>query len=104
MGILVICSYRPKPGQEDEARALMAAHVPLLRRHKLITERPVVQGVAADGALIEVFEWASEAASRGAPAIPEVGAHWKKMAEAMDFVPLSSLGEAQHPFAHFTPV
>ena len=24
MGILVICSYRPHPGHEDEARMLMA--------------------------------------------------------------------------------
>jgi len=26
------------------------------------------------------------------------------MSEVMDFVPLAQLPEAQHPFAHFTPV
>ena len=54
MGILVICSYKPHPGREDEARLLMQGHVPLLRQHALITERPVMQGIAKDGALIEI--------------------------------------------------
>ena len=27
MGILIICSYRPHPGHEEDARLLMAAHV-----------------------------------------------------------------------------
>ena len=49
MGTLVICSYKPRAGHEDEARLLMQGHVPLLRSHDLITDREVVQGVAADG-------------------------------------------------------
>jgi hypothetical protein len=104
MGILVICSYRPKPGHEDEARLLMEGHIPLLRAHGLITERAVVQGVAAAGELVEVFEWESIEKSRGAPAIAEIGAHWKAMGEVMDFVPLAQLPEAQHAFAHFNPI
>jgi hypothetical protein len=36
--------------------------------------------------------------------IAEVAQHWKNMAEAMDFVALSSLSETQRPFAHFTPI
>lgn len=104
MGILVICSYKPKPGRQDEARRLMDGHVPLLRRHGLITERAVVRGVGKGGELVEIFEWDSEEKSRSAPGIPEIGAHWKKMAEAMDFVPLASLPEAQREFAHFSPI
>jgi hypothetical protein len=104
MGILVICSYRPHAGREDEARLLMAGHVPLLREHGLITDRPVVQGVAQDGALVEIFEWESVEKSRGAPAIAEIGAHWKAMGEVMEFVPLAQLTEAQHAFAHFSPI
>ena len=104
MGILVICSYKPKPGMESEARRLMAAHVPLLRAHGLITERAVVRGAGKDGELVEIFEWESEEKSRAAPAIPEIAAHWKAMSEAMDFVPLASLPEAARPFAHFLPV
>ena len=103
MGILVICSYKPKAGREDEARRLMAGHVPLLRRHDLITGRAAIAGTGKNGELIEIFEWVSEEKSRGAPAIPEVGAYWKAMAEAMDFVALASLPEAQRSFAHFTP-
>jgi hypothetical protein len=104
MGILVICSYRPHPGHEDEARMLMQAHVPLLRDHGLITERAAVQGVAKDGALVEIFEWESVEKSSGAPAIAEIGAHWKAMSAVMDFVPMASLAESQHAFAHFTPL
>ena len=104
MGILVICSYRPQAGHEDEARILMAGHVPLLRDHALVTGRPVIQGVAQDGALVEIFEWESVEKSRGAPAIAEIGAHWKAMSAVMDFVPLAQLAEAQHAFAHFNPL
>ena len=104
MGILVICSYRPHEGHEDEARMLMAGHVPLLREHGLITDRAVVQGVAQDGALVEIFEWESVEKSRGAPALPEIAAHWKAMSAVMDFVPLAELSEARHPFAHFSPI
>jgi hypothetical protein len=104
MGILVICTYRPHAGHEQEAQALMAAHVPLLRQHQLITDRAVVQGVAKDGELVEIFEWESVEKSRGAAGIAEIGAHWKAMSEVMDFVPLAQLPEAQHAFAHFTPV
>jgi len=70
----------------------------------LITDRKEVQGVAANGELMEVFEWESVEKSRGAPAIAEIGAHWKAMGEVMDFVPLSEVPEAQHPFAHFNPI
>lgn len=104
MGILVICSYKPHPGREDEARMLMQGHVPLLRAHDLITERSVVHGIAKTGELIEIFEWQSVEKSSGAPAIAEIGAHWKAMSEVMDFVPMTSLAECQHAFAHFTPL
>ncbi len=104
MGILVICSYKPKPGHEDAARRLMAEHVPLLRAHDLITERAMVQGAGKNGELVEIFEWASEEKSRAAPGIAQIGAHWKAMSEVMDFVPLASLPEAQRSFAHFVPL
>ncbi|HXS08135.1 MAG TPA: hypothetical protein VN723_15190 [Rhizomicrobium sp.] len=104
MGILVICSYKPRPGHEDEARELMAAHVPLLRKHDLVTDRAVVQGEGKDGTLVEIFEWDSREKSVSAPSIPEIGAHWKAMAAAMEFVPMASLSEAQREFAHFTPL
>jgi hypothetical protein len=104
MGILVICSYRPHVGHEQEARMLMAGHVPLLRAHGLITERPVIQGVAKDGELVEIFEWESVEKSRDAPGIAAIGDHWKAMSAVMDFVPMAQLAESQHAFAHFEPI
>jgi hypothetical protein len=104
MGILVICSYKPKSGRENDARRLMDGHVPLLRQHGLVSERSVVRGLGKSGELVEIFEWVSEEKSRAAPTVAEVGAHWKAMAEAMDFVALASVPEAQAPFAHFTPL
>lgn len=104
MGILVICSYQAKPGLEEEARSLLAQHVPTLRKHGLVTDRTVTQGEGAERSFVEIFEWASEEKSRMAPTIAEVAQHWKSMAEAMDFVALSSLSETQRPFAHFRPI
>jgi hypothetical protein len=104
MGIPVICSYRAKLGREDEARRLLAQHVPTLRKHGLVTERAVIQGEGADRSLVEMFEWASEEKSRMAPTIAEVAELWKSMSETMDFVPLSALSEAQKSFAHFKPL
>lgn len=83
---------------------MMADHVPLLRKHDLITARPVVQGEGKDGTLVEIFEWDSREKSINAPSIPEIGTYWKAMAAAMEFVPLASLSEAQREFAHFTPL
>lgn len=104
MGILVVCSYKPRTDRAEEAKRLMEAHVPILRKHGLVTERAVVRGMGKDGALVEIFEWESREKSISAPSIPEVGTHWKAMAEAMEFVPLASLSEAQREFAHFTPL
>ncbi|HWC63624.1 MAG TPA: hypothetical protein VG501_08375 [Rhizomicrobium sp.] len=98
MGILVICSYRPK---SEAARRLMDDHVPLLHKHGLVTERTAIRGAGRNGEWVEIFEWVSEEKSRAAPGIPEIGAHWKTMAEVMDFVPLASLPESRKPFARF---
>jgi hypothetical protein len=56
MGILVICSYKPKPGRENDARRLMDGHVPLLRQHGLVSDRSVVRGIGKSGELVEIFE------------------------------------------------
>ena len=64
----------------------------------------MVQGVGKDGELVETFAWESLEKSRGAPGIAEVGAQWKAMSAGMDFVPLASLPEAPHAFAHFNPI
>lgn len=102
--ILVICSYKAKPGQDNALRAIMHEHVPALQRLGLATARAPMAMRAADGVYVEVFEWASEAASRSAHDHPEVKRIWGRFAEVCDFVPLASVTEAGKPFAHFHPV
>jgi hypothetical protein len=58
----------------------------------------------ADGVYVEVFEWASEAASRSAHDHADVQRIWGRFAEACDFVPLAVVKEAASPFAHFQPL
>jgi len=104
MGIVVICSYMPKPGGEAKLIELLKKHGPTLRAEGLITDRPSTFLKSAEGAYLEVFEWESEEASRGAHANPRVGPIWGAMAEVASFVPLASLEQTQTPFAHFEPI
>ena len=104
MGILVICSYKPKPGRAADVMAQVGRHVPVLKAEGLVTDRPPLVMTAADGTVVEIFEWLSEEASRSAHANPKVSEIWGALADAADFVPLSALEEAAGPFAHFTPV
>lgn len=104
MGILVICSYKPKPGHEADVEALMARHVAALQGEGLATACAPLQMKAADGTYLEIFEWVSEDAARAAEGNAVVGEIWGAFAKVCDFVPLKSLPETATPFAHFTPV
>jgi hypothetical protein len=59
---------------------------------------------AKDGAMIEVFEWASPAAIEEAHSNPRVQAMWKRFAACCDYAPLNTLAEAADLFAEFEPV
>jgi hypothetical protein len=102
-GEVVLATYRPKPGGDAALRALIARHVPTLRRVQLATDRPVLLLRAADGTYVEVFEWRPGGAEQ-AHDHPEVAALWGEMAQVADFVRLADLAEAAHPFPHFAPV
>lgn len=104
MGILVICSYRPKPGKAADLDAVVARHVPALRAEGLLGDAPHQAMKAKDGSVVEIFEWKSEADARSAEGNPRVQEIWRAFAQAADFIPLSTLEESQRPFAHFTPV
>jgi hypothetical protein len=103
-GIVVICSYRPKAGRGDELLAILRGHVPKLRGLGLATGYPRQLLTAADGTILEIFEWESEAASRGAHEHPEVKKLWESIAALAEFVPLQNLPETARPFAHFEQV
>jgi len=102
-GEVVMAMYRPKAGGDAALRAIIARHVPTLRRVHLATDRPVLLLRAADGTYVEIFEWRPGAAQQ-AHEHPEVEALWGEMAQVADFVRLADLAEAARPFPHFAPV
>ena len=99
--LIVIVAYKPKPGKEEELRALTREHVPLLRSEGLATDRPVVVAQAADGTLIEVFEWEAGGVEK-AHNNPVILKLWERYWEACSVTPLNTLAEAESPFAGFT--
>lgn len=99
-----IAAYRPKPGQEEELRAVVADHVPLLRAEGLATSRAPIVMQAADGTVLEVFEWVSSAAIGAAHENPRVQQLWVRFNAACDYVPLKELAEVQGLFAGFRPL
>jgi hypothetical protein len=102
-GEVVMAMYRPKAGRDAEVRALIAKHVPALRRLGLATSRPVLLLRASDGTYVEIFEWVPGGAQR-AHESPDVGAIWKAYEPVCDYVSLKDLPDANRPFPHFRPV
>jgi hypothetical protein len=100
---LAIAAYRPKAGKEAALMALAQEHVAYLRSIGAATSREHILATAADGTLIEVFEWA-EGGLQMAHAHSGLMEMWKRYAEACDYVPLASLVEAQQMFASFVAV
>jgi quinol monooxygenase YgiN len=97
----VLASFRPKPGQADALLAVVREHVPALQRLGLASGRATLIMRAADGTIVEAFEWASPAAIDAAHQNPEVLAMWERFAAACDYTALKDLAEVQHPFAEF---
>ena len=100
---LSIVAYKPKPGKEAELMILAKEHVPFLQSIGLAADRPHMIATAADGIIVEVFEWVQGGIekARSHPAVAEL---WQRYAEVCDYVPLNSLVESSHMFANFTPV
>ncbi|WP_184545101.1 hypothetical protein [Mucilaginibacter sp. FT3.2] len=101
---IVIVAYRPKPGKAAALKELTKTHVPRLKAEGLVTNREAVIMEAADGTIVEVFEWLSAEAIKQAHANPVVHQLWAEYAEVCDYVNLNSLAEAQNMFAEFSPV
>ena len=104
MGRMVIVAYRPRPGKERDLLQLTREHVPILRAAGLATDRPPYAMRAADGTIVEVFEWQSEQAIATAHENPQVQAMWGRYAAACEYVSLDSLAEAHQMFAGFEPI
>jgi hypothetical protein len=104
MGRSVIVAYRPKPGKERELLAVVEKHLEVLRGEDLGTDRPAHVMRAADGTVLEVFEWQSSDAIARAHSSPTVQSLWREFGEACEYVPLASVAEAQQLFAEFEAI
>jgi len=104
MGRIVIVAYKPKPGRDSGLLQAVAKHLEVLGKEGLVTDRPAYVMGAADGTILEVFEWRSADAIQAAHANPAVQALWAEFAAVCDYVPLSSLAETHQMFAEFNAV
>ncbi len=101
MGRIVMVAYRPKVGKEADLEALVRTHVPKLQGLGLATQRMPVTMRAADGTVVEVFEWSSPDAIEQAHANADVQAMWADFAEACDYLPIAEVPEAARLFSEF---
>jgi hypothetical protein len=104
MGRCVIVAYTPKPGREQALLAVVKKHLDVLQGEGLVTDKPAYVMRAANGTIVEVFEWRSAEAIEKAHANPAVLALWGEFEAACDYTPLSKLKEAQDTFAEFEAV
>lgn len=104
MGRFVIAAFRPRPGRSADLQRVVGKHWQVLQAEGLVTERPRQVMQAADGTVIEVFEWRSAEAIEQAHANPRVQALWAEFEAACEYLPLAALAEASHPFSEFEPL
>lgn len=101
MGRFVIAAFRPKPGMEQQLRSVVERHWRILDEQGLVTQRPRHVMQAADGTVIEVFEWRSAQAVDDAHRNVAVRALWADFDAVCEYVPIATLPESQHPFSEF---
>lgn len=89
---------------DDALLAAVRKHLQVLRAENVVTDRPAYVMRAADGTIVEVFEWSSAEAIARAHSAPAVHALWAEFAAACDYRPLSGLAECQQLFAEFESV
>ncbi|MFO1328298.1 MAG: hypothetical protein U1F56_13140 [Rubrivivax sp.] len=104
MGRVVIVGYRPKPGMEVALAALASRHWSVLREQALVSERPPQLMRAADGTVVEVFEWLCAESIERAHHNAAVQALWSEFAALCDYVPLAQVPEAARLFSEFEPL
>jgi hypothetical protein len=104
MGRFVIAAFKPKPGMAPQLLAVVDKHWRILAEQGLVTERPRYAMQAADGTVLEVFEWRSPEAIDAAHHNPAVLALWGEFEATCEYVPLAALPESQHPFSEFRPL
>ena len=104
MGSISVACYKPKPGCEEALVELVRSHLPPLRAQGLVTDRSSIMMRAADGTIVEIFEWVSQEAIAGAHNNPAVLDLWKQFEAVCSYETPSNLPEFQNMFGHFEPV
>jgi quinol monooxygenase YgiN len=104
MGRFVIVAYTPKAGNDQQLLAAVKKHLQVLRNEQFVTDKPAYVMRAADGSIIEVFEWRSAEAIQQAHSNPAIQALWAEFGAACDYTPLSKLAETHQMFAEFDAV
>ena len=104
MGSISVACYKPRPGCEQALLELVRNHLPPLRAQGLVTERTPIVMRAADGTIVEIFEWVSKEAIAGAHTNAVVLDLWKRFEAACWYETPSNLTEFQNMFAHFEPI
>jgi hypothetical protein len=104
MGRFVIVAYAPKPGMEQALIVAVKKHLGVLKAENLVSDRPAYAMRAANGTIVEVFEWRSAEAINAAHGNPAVQALWHEFGAACDYVPLTSLPETHQMFAEFDAI
>lgn len=104
MGRFVIVAYAPKDGMEARLLSAVRKHLAVLRAHDLVTDRPAYVMRAADGTIVEVFEWLSAESTEKAHSTPAVQELWEEFGAVCDYTPLSKLTESSNMFAEFDSI
>jgi hypothetical protein len=104
MGSISVACYKPRPGCDNALRELVRDHLPPLRAQGLVTERTPIVMRAADGTIIEIFEWVSQEAIAGAHNNPAVLDLWKRFEAACWYETPANLAEFKNMFSHFEPI
>jgi hypothetical protein len=104
MASLVIACYKPRPGCEEALLELVRNHQTPLKEQGLVTDRTPIVMRAADGTIVEVFEWASREAIANAHTNPVVLDLWKRFEAVCWYETPSNVAEFQNMFSHFEPI
>jgi hypothetical protein len=104
MGRITIAVYRPINGREKELDQLVAGHMEVLKQENLVTERRPVVMKAADGTVVEIFEWRSREAIAEAHKNLSVQQLWVKFNDVCEYMAPLGVPEFQNLFAEFEAV
>jgi quinol monooxygenase YgiN len=102
-GQIVVAVYKPRPGKESALAALVRDHVPRLRAVGLVTERAPIAALAADGSIVEIFEWTSAQAIETAHTNPVVQQMWTEFEACCWYETPSNVPDLQRMFVSLQP-